>query len=479
MPGGTVLPGEPCDRAVLRELAEESGLSLERPRFVGLQYHDMAAYRPEIQERFVYALEAPPGLSAVLAPPGDARRPAARQVRVLLDPVRRRRGSDRPGRARCWRRRRSRRAPGGVRGGLPPPGAGVARRSLAGAASRGAAPGPICYCSCPFRDTFSAGVRAVPGPAELDGSAPDADFPPPLSASGSRRDPGAPAPRLPARRRRARARCARDRERHGRDADRTAGHCEPHAGTRAPRRPRARRRRPPPCRRPPRRPLGSALNPDDLRGFLYPVAAAASPATTGSCRTRPAPTATACTRASTGTRGRPARRSKRGTPVYAMYDGLVLACRPPLRRHHAGAGRRARRPGRRRRATATGDARHLPRPAGVGRSRAGDHHPLRPPRGRRPGDLLRARGAARGAARLHRRVRDSRVRDGPRHGGAPPRRGARGGELPGSGPPSRRGGAPSTSASSAPPPSSRGARCLLRADDAGGGPAVRSPGARS
>ncbi len=62
VPGGTVLAGEPCDRAVLRELAEESGLSLERPRFVGLQYHDMAAYRPEIQERFVYGLEAPPGL---------------------------------------------------------------------------------------------------------------------------------------------------------------------------------------------------------------------------------------------------------------------------------------------------------------------------------------------------------------------------------------------------------------------------------
>jgi 8-oxo-dGTP diphosphatase len=64
VPAGTVRAGEPVEEAVLREAVEETGLSgLTINRFLGRHRYDIAPYRDEVQDRFVFQLdtsETPP-----------------------------------------------------------------------------------------------------------------------------------------------------------------------------------------------------------------------------------------------------------------------------------------------------------------------------------------------------------------------------------------------------------------------------------
>jgi 8-oxo-dGTP pyrophosphatase MutT (NUDIX family) len=58
VPAGSVQPGEPPERAALRESSEETGLSgLRVVRKLGEVLYDMAPYRHETQHRHVFHLE--------------------------------------------------------------------------------------------------------------------------------------------------------------------------------------------------------------------------------------------------------------------------------------------------------------------------------------------------------------------------------------------------------------------------------------
>ena len=122
---------------------------------------------------------------------------------------------------------------------------------------------------------------------------------------------------------------------------------------------------------------------------------------------------------------------ERGTPVVAMFDGVVLradldyveitlAQVNELAAAHRRAG--VQRPG---------IARYLPRPAGVDRPRAGCRDALRAPRVHRRWHRGRRRGHGGAGDRGDRRVRHARVGHGAGHGDAPPLRGARRRHLPG------------------------------------------------
>jgi 8-oxo-dGTP pyrophosphatase MutT (NUDIX family) len=55
VPAGSLKEGETPEEAVLREVIEETGLEQVRiVRFLGRYSYDMATYRPEVQDRFVF-----------------------------------------------------------------------------------------------------------------------------------------------------------------------------------------------------------------------------------------------------------------------------------------------------------------------------------------------------------------------------------------------------------------------------------------
>ena len=54
VPAGTIESGEDPETAAIRELAEESGLVVERADLLGRFEFDLLPYRDEIQERYVF-----------------------------------------------------------------------------------------------------------------------------------------------------------------------------------------------------------------------------------------------------------------------------------------------------------------------------------------------------------------------------------------------------------------------------------------
>ncbi len=71
-------------------------------------------------------------------------------------------------------------------------------------------------------------------------------------------------------------------------------------------------------------PLGSTLDPDDLRGFLYPVAGGCLPGYDGLMPNAPRAYRNGVHEGVDWYPGSACAAIERGTPVYAMYDGLVL-----------------------------------------------------------------------------------------------------------------------------------------------------------
>ena len=71
-------------------------------------------------------------------------------------------------------------------------------------------------------------------------------------------------------------------------------------------------------------PLGRALDPDDLRGFRYPVEGGCLPGYDGLMPNAPRPYRNGVHEGVDWYPGSACAAVERGTPVYAMYDGLVL-----------------------------------------------------------------------------------------------------------------------------------------------------------